>query len=61
MEIIKRGPTINEKSYQATCYNCKSLIRFRGSESENHVDSTGRTWGIISCPVCRWNISHPLS
>lgn len=54
MEIIFRGKTPAENTYTVSCYNCKSIIRYKGSEIvQTHYDQReGTSHTLGDCPVC---------
>lgn len=52
MEVIKQGKKPTEKTYTGTCSNCRSQVRFRGSEATNVSHDRDGEVAHANCPVC---------
>lgn len=59
MEIVKRGIPPKERVYEATCRECRSILRFKQSEGEITYDREG-TFITITCPVCNTLVHKDL-
>lgn len=55
VEIISRGKSYADRTFECRCPECASHLRFKGSE----VETPKSAWGvrIIRCPVCGFGIS----
>lgn len=57
MEILARGNPPSEPTYDATCEDCETVVRFK--ESEGVIDdSPDGVYISVVCPVCRKTISR---
>lgn len=61
MEILERGTPPEEREYNATCRNCKSLLRFKRSEAKYHSTCRNESYLEVQCPVCRLPIYHEIT
>jgi hypothetical protein len=59
MEIIERGTPPEERSYEATCRMCNSIIKVKQSECEKH-GSCNAKYLLFQCPVCMNSVSIPI-
>ena len=57
MEILKRGIPPKERTYDITCRNCASELRFVRDEATLVVDTRDGNYYQIACPVCQENIT----
>ena len=54
MRIIKVGQIPEEKMYEKTCFNCKTVFEFQGKEAVKHyaLNVLDADCYMIHCPHC---------
>lgn len=52
MKIIEQGQIPEEKTYQCTCRNCKTVFEFKKYEARYVSDQRDGDFLTISCPIC---------
>ena len=52
MEIIVRGSLPEEKEFQGTCHNCKTVFKCKRHEGTYHSDQRDGESLAVVCPVC---------
>lgn len=60
IEIIKRGKPPGEIGYEVTCHNCKSELRFKGSDAKYSNDQRDGNYLSIDCPVCHRKVTSQV-
>lgn len=61
MEILHRGTPPSEREYKASCYNCRTVVKFKQSEGKITHDQRDGSYVSVSCPVCAGNINISTS
>lgn len=61
MEIITLGKLPQDTVHEATCWNCKTRMRFQQSEGEISTDVRDRAQFItVDCPHCGAKVTQAL-
>lgn len=53
IEVLERGVIPGDKTYEARCTSCKSLLRFRQDDARYYPDQRDGDSLQVDCPVCR--------
>jgi len=56
MKILKEGKLPQEKTYTATCRDCKTVFEFKQKEAKMNYDQRDGNYLSVNCPVC-WRLS----
>jgi RNase P subunit RPR2 len=52
MEILSRGQLPEDKTYEGSCHNCHTHVRFKKREAEYIDDQRDGDCVKVNCPVC---------
>lgn len=60
MKIISCCEVPNDRVYQATCNNCKSVLEFKRSEAMYTSDQRDGDFLRVVCPVCNFYVTKSI-
>jgi DNA-directed RNA polymerase subunit RPC12/RpoP len=60
MEILIRGTSPKEKTYDGTCLTCRTTVRFLAVEGKVTRDQRDGDYISVVCPVCGGKIHSAL-
>ncbi len=60
MRIVKLGIAPSERTIEAKCQRCHSVVEFLANEAKRVADQRDGDFLQIACPVCHHNITKAL-